>query len=150
MKAFRKGAFITSQKGAAAVEFALVSVVLIMVVLGIIGISRLMLTMNMASEATRLAARLAVICDVSDTTVKEKTAAAYPLITAANLVVTYEPAGCSINTCQSVSASIDQGANGVNLNLLIPFIPFTLKVPPFTTSLRRESLDSSRSGGLCS
>ena len=59
-----------AQSGVAAVEFALVSLLLFTFLIGIMEIARVMFTMNALNEATRLGARVAVVCQVGDGTVE--------------------------------------------------------------------------------
>ena len=51
------------QNGATVIEFALVAVVFFTVLLGIMDFGRLLFTWNSAVEATRLGARVSVVCD---------------------------------------------------------------------------------------
>jgi len=51
-----------SQRGAAAVEFALVAIVFFMLLIGIVEMGRVLFTWNAAAEATRYGARVAVVC----------------------------------------------------------------------------------------
>ena len=54
----------------AAVEFALVAALFFTLLIGIMEMGRVLFYWNSAAEATRLGARLAVVCDLNDTTIK--------------------------------------------------------------------------------
>jgi hypothetical protein len=54
---------LARQRGAAAVEFALVSLVFFTMLFGAFEMGRLMFYWNTAAEVTRLGARMAVVCD---------------------------------------------------------------------------------------
>ncbi|GAA0790875.1 TadE/TadG family type IV pilus assembly protein [Marinobacterium sediminicola] len=56
----------STQRGITTVEFALVGSVLFVVLFGLIEFGRLMFTWNVLDEATRRAARLAVVCPVTE------------------------------------------------------------------------------------
>lgn len=58
---------LKSQSGLAMVEFALSLTFFCIIVFGIIEFSRAMFGWNTAAEATRLATRLAAVCDMTDT-----------------------------------------------------------------------------------
>jgi hypothetical protein len=65
-----------------------------------------------------------------------------PALTAANVSVGYTPSGCSVANCQQVSVSIVN----VPITPMIPDTAMTLMVPPFTTTLPRESMLNSIDG----
>lgn len=72
-----------------------------------------------------------------------------PALTAANVSVNYLPSGCTVASCQQVSVRIQN----VPVTTLIPVSAATLMVPPFTTTLPRESMLNSiegRSNPVCS
>ena len=54
-----------AQRGSTIVEFALIASILIMLLIGIFEFGRVMFYWNTASEAIRLGARTAVVCDVN-------------------------------------------------------------------------------------
>jgi Flp pilus assembly pilin Flp len=136
---------LRQQRGATAVEFALVAAFFLMLLFGIMEMGRVFFYFNGAAEATRLGARLAVVCD--------KTSAQQDVIRghmhdfvsilpadAAHIAFDYSPSGCTPGTCQYVTVSIIAGAT--TFQTFIPFLPVTLSVPPFATTLPTESLDS--------
>ena len=90
----------THQRGVAAVEFALVSMVFLTLLFGIIEFSRITYYWNAATEATRLGARLAVVCDMDDATIKSRMTDLFPILSADKIDVEYEPGGCPAATCR--------------------------------------------------
>ncbi|WP_175936416.1 TadE/TadG family type IV pilus assembly protein [Burkholderia cepacia] len=134
-----------AQRGSTIVEFALISSVLIMLLLGIFEFGRVLFYWNTASEAVRLGARTAVVCDVNAAGVAKRVTALLPLLSSANLSVNYSPASCTVNTCAFVTVSV----TNVTVKTMIPFMNLTVKMPPFTTTLPRESLTSATGGANC-
>lgn len=134
------------QGGAAAVEFALVSAFggLLVALIGALELGHVLFYMNTANEATRLGARIAVVCDANDSTIKSRMATLLPVLQPDKISVTYLPGGCASsaesarNSCQSVTVAI----TGVQINTVIPFVPISVAMPPFSTTLSREAMDS--------
>lgn len=126
------------QRGAAAVEFALVSSLLFTLLFGIMEMSRVLFYFNTATEATRLGARLAVVCNKDASIIKTRMSNMLTILAPGNIDVTYVPGGCDINSCQSVTVSI----TGLDISTFIPFVPLNLSMPSFSTTLPRESMDS--------
>lgn len=126
------------QRGAAAVEFALVASLLFILLFGIMEMSRVLFYWNTAAEATRLGARLAVVCNKDSAAIRTRMNSLLGLLTPGNIDVAYAPSGCDINTCRTVTVSI----TGLNVSTFIPFVPLNLTMPSFSTTLTRESLDS--------
>jgi len=131
------------QHGAAAVEFALTAIAFLMLVFAVMEFSRLMLAWNMAVEATRLGARVAVVCDVGDSAVKRRMRNVLPQLTDSNIVVEYPTTSCSATSCEPVTVSIVN----YQIDLFIPGVP-PITLPGLTTSLPAESL-SSANNPLC-
>ena len=98
----------TRQTGSTTVEFALVMLMFLMVVFGIMDFSRLLYTWNTANEVAREGARYAVVCadPGSNTRVLAKMQALMPDITASNINVVWQPAGCNAATCEAVTVSL--------------------------------------------
>ena len=132
------------QRGAAAVEFALVAIVFFMLLVGIVEMGRVLFTWNAAAEATRYGARVAVVCGLNDAAILSRMQKIMPALTADNVSVCYAdnfagcvpPGGCSVANCQQVSVSIVN----VPVTTFIPRAAMTLMVPPFATTLPRESM----------
>lgn len=133
-----------SERGVVAVEFALVASIFFTLLFGIMEMSRVLFYMNTASEATRLGARLAVVCDVNSPIVKTKMINMLGILSPANIDVSYIPSGCSSSTCKSVTVSVTK-----DVDTFIPFVPMTISMPPFSTTLPRESLTSANNS-VCS
>lgn len=126
------------QLGAAAVEFAIVAALFFMILLGAMEMARLLWTWNAAAEATRLGTRLAVVCDIGDPTITTRMQQMLPALQPANVTVTYLPAGCTADTCQSVRVTL----SGYTHQPIIPFVPLSIPIPPFQTTLPREFMQS--------
>lgn len=129
------------QRGVAAVEFALIALVLFTLLVGIMEFSRVLHYWNTATEATRLGARLAVVCDQDAAAVKTKMQTMLGILSSSNISVEYtgeDGSGCDPDTCRSVTVSI----TGLTVSTLVPLIPLSIEMPPFVTTLPRESLDS--------
>ena len=121
--------FRKHQRGAAAVEFALVAIIFFMLLIGIVEMGRVLFTWNAAVEATRYGARVAVVCDQTNkAAILSRMQKIMPTLTDENVTVFYGS--------QQVSVSIQN----VPVTTLIPVSAATLMVPPFTTSLPRESM----------
>jgi Flp pilus assembly protein TadG len=131
----------------AAVEFALVAIVFFMLLIGIVEMGRVLFTWNAAAEATRYGARVAVVCDPGDkAAILSRMQQIMPSLTTDNVAVTYLPNSCNAASCQQVSVSIQ----GLLVSPLIPRppqkdlpykkTPWIFSVPPFTTTLPRESM----------
>ena len=141
---------LSTQAGVAAVEFALVCSVFFTTLLGAIEMGRLLWTWNAATEATRLGARLAVVCDKDDPDIKLQMVGRLPALSTSNITVTYlDPPNaentCTAATCKAVRVSL----SGYEHQTIIPFVPLVLTLPPFTTTLRREHMQST-SNAVCS
>ena len=130
------------QRGAAAVEFALVAIVFFMLLIGILEMGRVLFTWNATAEATRYGARVAVVCGLNDAAILSRMQQIMPSLTAANVSVSYLPSGCSVANCQQVSVSVQN----IPVTTLIPVSAATIMVPPFTTTLPRESMLNSIDG----
>ena len=134
-----------SQRGIVVVEFALVSFILLIALFGLIEISRILFYWNSAAEATRLGARMAVVCDLNEAAIKTRMQERLSILPAASISVLYEPSGCSVDSCQSATVSIN---GNVLIQTIIPFLPAPLSfnVLSFSTTLPRESMQSTVAG----
>ncbi|GLC91558.1 hypothetical protein Tamer19_09660 [Cupriavidus sp. TA19] len=142
----------TRQRGTAIVEFGLIAGVFFTLLIGIAEFSRLLYYWNTAAEVTRLGARMAVVCDAQDAVIKTRMRSMLPVLQNSNISLSYEPAGCDADaataraSCQTVTVSV---AN-VAVSTVIPMVPLRVAMPPFTTSLTRESMQTSTGGAICS
>lgn len=126
------------QRGAAAVEFAVIAILFLGLVIGVIEFARLMFIYSTSVEATRLGARLAVVCSIGDATVKQRMGEMLTLLTPDKISITYPAPGCSASSCDPVTVSVQN----LTVDLLIPLAPLSFSVPAFSTSLPSESLSS--------
>jgi len=139
------------QRGAAIVEFGIVAAVFCTLVVGVCEFARVLYYWNTASEAVRLGARTAVVCDADASVIKTRIKSLLPLLTTSNVNVSYSPSGCDSdadtarNTCTFVTVSV----TNVSVRTMIPFVPLTLAMPPLATTLPRESLATSTGGTVC-
>jgi len=129
------------QRGAAAVEFALVALVFFTLLLGIMEFGRWMFTLNAASEATRLGARLAVVCSLEDEElIRQRMSELTISISPAQMVIDYIPANCDVGNCRTVTARVQEA----EFRPLIPLLGASFAIPPFAVSLPREYMNSSQ------
>ncbi|PXW89752.1 TadE-like protein [Nitrosomonas sp. Nm84] len=131
----------SSQRGAAAVEFALIAALLFTLLFGIMEMSRVLFYWNTATEATRLGARLAVVCNQDAAAIKQKMQAMLGILNTGNITVQYidkDGNSCDQDSCRSITVSI----SGLTVSTLIPLVPLNIQMPPFSTTLPRESMDS--------
>ena len=133
----------SSQQGVAAVEFALVVALFLTLLIGIMEMGRVLFYWNSAAEATRLGARMAVVCDLNDADIKTRMQSRLGILPANKINIGYEPDGCNADTCQYVTVSI---LSGVSVATILPFTPLALTLPPFSTTLPRESMRSTLTG----
>jgi Flp pilus assembly protein TadG len=138
----RFGSGLRTTRGAAAVEFAVVAAVFFTLLIGIVEMGRILFYWNTVTEATRLGARMAVVCDMNDPDIAARMAQLMPQV-AGNVTITYLPSGCGVNTCQEVAVEV---AAGVQVPTFIPYLPLTLQLPAFRTTLPRESMQSTFGG----
>jgi len=133
------------QRGVATVEFALVAGMFFTLLIGIMEMGRIFFYLNTAAEATRLGARLAAVCDANDADIKDRMGRMLHLLTPERITIAYQPAGCaeSADSARSTCRAVSVGINGeIDIDTFIPFVPFSISLPSFRTSLQRESLDS--------
>lgn len=128
------------QRGASAVEFAIVAGLFFSLLIGAMEMGRLLFYWNTSVEATRLGARLAVVCDLGDAAIRSRMHQLLPLLpdSSANIQIDYFPSGCDVNTCQQITV----GISGVSVQTLIPYAPLSIALPAFSTTLTRESMQS--------
>lgn len=135
------------QRGTTAVEFALVLPLLCLLLFGMVEMGRLLWTWNAAVEATRLGARLAVVCDVDRSLgapIKTRMRAMLPILANSNITIEYmnpvdtvDPS-CTNDDCKAARVRL----SGLTYNTIIPFLPLSLTLPAFSTTLRKEYMSS--------
>jgi Flp pilus assembly protein TadG len=135
----------STEAGTATVELALVAVLFVTLLMTILGFGHWMWTLEAVADATRVAARVAVVCDLNAATVKQAIQARVPQLSlaTADISLQYLPEGCVKSNCQSVQVSV----SGAGYASWMPFLSGAVPVPPFTTSLPRESLESTNAAG---
>ncbi|WP_299792526.1 TadE/TadG family type IV pilus assembly protein [uncultured Shewanella sp.] len=131
------------QRGVYAVEFAIVAGVFMILLFAIIEVGRLMYTYNVLHEASRRAARIAVVCQIADTDIKSmglfNGAELIPNLTPANLTISYldsegnDATGIGIKLVRAEIANYQH-------EFLVPGLYRVINSPTFTTYLPRESL----------
>ncbi len=132
--------------GSALVEFALSLTVFFMAMIGVIEFARFMLVVNTAVEASRLASRLASVCDtgaVQQALIRAKVQyfveASGQIVVGTRsdwLVLTYSPANCTPSNCTLVEASL----SNLQAQLLIPVSSITLPIPAYRSAQVREAM----------
>jgi Flp pilus assembly protein TadG len=138
------------QAGLAAVEFALVSALFFTVLLGVVEMGRLLWVWNAAAETTRFGARMAVVCDINDGDIKTRMTQRMPDLLDSNITVTYLNPPAADNTCTSANCkAVSVKLVGYVHQTIIPLVPLSITLPPFTTTLRKEYMDST-GNSVCS
>ena len=138
--------YLSSQKGAAIIEFALAFAIFWIMFMAIIEFCRGMYAWNSAQESTRLAARYASICSDSAAQqsiirdkVKSYISSGGSIIVPAGtgwMNFNYYPSGCS--SCESVEVKL----SNLKINLLVPFYNLQWALPEFKTVVLRESMSN--------
>ncbi len=130
-------------RGVAAVEVALVMVVFTMLLFGVIEMGRLLWVWNAAVETTRFGARMAVVCDINDADIKTRMTQRMPNLSAAQITINYLNPPAAVNSCTSANCkAVSVQLQNYSHTTIIPFVPLTLTLPPFTTTLRKEYMES--------
>lgn len=144
------------QRGATAVEFALVLLLFFTFMLGILDFSRMLFTWNAANEATRAGARFAAVCDsrADSAQVLAKMQALLPEVQSIS-VDWFDPDlnmnACDPTTCMAVRVRI----NNLNYRWISPIAGIAsladIPLPTFSTFLIREAMrQDAASPGECS
>lgn len=131
------------QKGAAAVEFALISIIFFALLIGVMEFGRVLFTWNSAVEATRRGARIAVVTLPTDPgTIKAEMRQILPDLQDNQIEILYDhnSAQCPANTCGYVTVSVGRPTPYTITPFLLPIGAVTIEIPPFSTTLTRESL----------
>lgn len=134
------------QRGVTAIEFALVATAFFILLIGIMEMGRVLFYWNTGAEVTRLGARIAVVCDKDDADIKAKMVALFPTLSTGDIAVIYQPNGCTAGNCEMITVSV---AAGTPIDTFIPFVPLSLMMPAFTTTLTRESMNSGGGNPVC-
>jgi Flp pilus assembly protein TadG len=144
------------ERGATVVEFAFVATAFLLLLIGIMDFGRWLFTLNAVAEATRWGARLAVVCtkDAAVAAIKDKMQIIAGTLTDANIVINYlDDPPAAPNTCTQATATckrIEVTITGATFDSIIPFVNLaTIPIPPFTTTLPRESMESTNNDLIC-
>lgn len=146
---------IKNQKGVVILEFTLCFVIFWVVFMGVIEFSRTLISWNAAQEATRMAARMASICNKNAVQSFQINSKLSYLLQAAGQVdlserldwlqLEYFPAGCAVGTCEQVQARL----NDVRLQLMFSGFagfPVEIVLPENRTTVMRESMQNYLAG----
>ena len=135
-------------KGSITLEFAFGFTTFCIALLAVVEFSRLLFAWSTASEATRVAARLASICDMSgaqEEVIRNKTLYLVKSSGLFNLngnsgwlLFTYYPLGCTSNTCQEVEVR----TSGLQAKLNIPGPSLITTIPDFRLRVTRETMSN--------
>ncbi len=148
------------QSGTAAVEFAIIGSVAMIVILGLIEFSRMVFVVNTLSEATRRGARMAVVCPLNDPAIAQVTVFNAPGggsnspivggLTTGNVAVEYlDQNGTVMGNPGGAFTQIGYARvriNNFQHSLFIPLAVSTFTLPGFPSTLPRESLGIPRVG----
>lgn len=133
------------QRGATAVEFALTVIIFLSLTFAVIEFARFMFLWTTAVEATRLGARVAVVCDANEPgPAIARMRELMPLLSEENIEIDYPALTCSAANCPPVTVRLQN----VSIPLIIPVLPISLPLPELATSLPAESMDST-DNALC-
>jgi Flp pilus assembly protein TadG len=136
---------VNGQRGVAAVEFAIVASIFFTMLLGAVEMGRLLWTWNAATEATRLGARIAIVCDVntSEAMIEAHMRTRLATLKDENVVITYLNPPLADNSCDSGNCkAVNVRLTGYTHDTIIPFIPLSLTLPPFSTTQRKEFMQT--------
>lgn len=153
------------QQGITTVEFAIVASVLLLVIIGIIDISRLYFSVAALNEATRRGARMAAVCPVDDPAIAQAAVfnesgndGASPIV--AGLQTGYIDVDYLNETGGPVADPFSEAGfkairyvrvrlnGGFQLQTMIPGISQLVSLPDFAATLPRESLGVPREGAI--
>jgi Flp pilus assembly protein TadG len=127
------------QRGAAIVEFAIVAMLFFVLLVGIVEMGRILFTWNSAVEATRRGVRMAVVTDPGNAAaIRDEMRIIMPDLDDNQISITYLPTGCTLTSCDYVTVGVGEPVAYGLTPLVIPI--GLLELPPFSTTLPRESL----------
>jgi Flp pilus assembly protein TadG len=125
------------------VEFALSIFIYVTLLMGAIDLARWLFAVVSIGEATRAAARAAVVCDLNDTAIQQHMSAGLVSAVGGTVTVSYLPSGCYAHA--SAGTPVCTGLTVTTSNYQVPrvswFMP-TMSLPTATTYLPRESMTS--------
>lgn len=129
------------QRGLTTVEFAIVGVVFMVVLFGVLELSRLMFDLAVLREGARRAARLAAVCPIGSPNIQATaTFGDLPGFGPGNVLVLYlNGAGFPTFGYNNISY-VQVRIVGYAIPLAIPLVNPVVRSPAFATTLPRESL----------
>lgn len=125
------------QRGVYAIEFVLVAGFFFLLLFSVMEVGKIMYFFSTANESTRRAARLAAVCDKDAAVIATTITDRLSFLSAENVSIAYVPAGCTVANCKLISVGL---ADAVYTSSLVPI---SVTLPAFTTTIPRESMDSS-------
>ncbi|MAL91120.1 TadE/TadG family type IV pilus assembly protein [Stutzerimonas frequens] len=145
-------------RGVYVVEFAIVGLLLFIVLFGVLEMGRLFFTVNALNETVRRGARLAAVCEIHEPRILRRAifnaaedSGASSLIAnleTADLTLVYlDESGAAIANPAQASATgfnairyVQLRVENFTFDLLIPGLSGVITLPPFSSTLPRESL----------
>lgn len=141
-----------AQAGAATLEFAVSLLVFFVALIAVVEFARFMLVWNTAAEATRLASRLAALCNTGPAQEARIRARVKYFVEVSGqvqvgnrsdwLVLNYSPAGCTQANCTLVEARLSQ----LQARLLVPVSNLVLALPAYRSAQVREVMNNDVAG----
>ncbi|WP_240787172.1 TadE family protein [Ramlibacter rhizophilus] len=122
------------------IEFALVSILFFTFLLATVDFGRMLYTYSAANEATRLAARYAVVCHDSSTAIDAQVLTLVQRVVpqVSQVSVEWTPPACSVSNCEGVAVAIEN----FQFNWLTPLVGTIVRpswvMPRMSTYLPRE------------
>lgn len=152
------------QQGITTVEFAIIATLAMLVMLSVLELGRLLFVMNSLGEATRRGARMAVVCPIDDPAIARTAVFSTsgggdgsPVLhdfSTSNIQLDYLGAGGQVVDATDPTnftqiRYVRVGVVNFQHTMLI-FAPFnaSFMMPPFESTLPRESLGVPRSGAI--
>jgi Flp pilus assembly protein TadG len=134
------------QRGVVAVEVGLVMMLFVIMLLAITDLTRLLWTWSAATEATRLGARLASVCDLNAPVIKRRMREQLSALSDSNISIEYFRPGSTaacvaddpVNACRAVRVKI----TGYQYRLVQGLLPQAITMPDFRTTVPREVMQS--------
>lgn len=125
------------QRGVYAIEFVLVAGFFFLLLFSVMEVGKIMYFFSTANESTRRAARLAAVCDKDDAAIATAVTDRLGFLTPENVSVQYIPDGCTRADCRLITVSLTDAVYTSSI------VPISVTLPAFSTTIPRESMDSS-------
>ena len=157
---------IKRQRGSHVVEFSIVGSVFFLLFFGAFEVGRLLYTWHGLDEAARRGARVAVVCPLNESAIKNVAVFGdpetgddrlYPGLTTDKVTVSYlDDDGVAITLPEPMTDAVYGTIENVRVEItdyehqfIIPGLPLSITAPTFATTLPRESLGVSRTEVSC-